>query len=149
MDELTTFEENNEIKPKPLKPELSTPLNPWIEIWLKVRQRGLYPDLTSFLFKLMHRITGILPTVDRVSRILPNSSSFCARCDGSIVEDLEHVMVHSQANGDIGHTVLSLVAHLADVNIILSIPDILTFNFEGSTDDLTLVIGEGIPFNVY
>ena len=44
MDELTTFEENNEIKPKPLKPELSTPLNPWI--------RGIYSSQFQILFLL-------------------------------------------------------------------------------------------------
>ena len=99
-----------------------------------MRQRGLDPELTSFLFKLLH---GILPTSARVNRILQNSSSFCARCDGSIVEDLEHALVYCEANGDVGHTLLALVAHFTDINVILSVTDVLTFNFESSTNDHT------------
>ena len=100
---------------------------------MKVRQRGLDPELTSFLFKLLH---GILPTAARVSRILPNSSSFCARCEDNVVEDLDHALVYCQANG-VGHTLLALVSHFTDVNAILTVTDILTLNLEGSSSDHT------------
>ena len=79
MEEITTLEENNEKITKPLRAEETFSLNLWNEIRVKVRQRGLDPELASFLFKLLH---GILPTAARVSRILPNSSSICVRCRG-------------------------------------------------------------------
>ena len=101
---------------------------------MKVRQRRLDPQLTSFIFKLLH---GILSTAARVSTILPNSSSFCARCEDNVVEDLDHALIYCQANGDVGHTLLALVTHFAEANTILSVTDILMFNFEGSTDDHT------------
>ena len=101
---------------------------------MKVRQRGLDPEMTSFLFKLLHRI---LPTAARVSRILPNSSSFCATCKDNVLEELDHTLIYCQANGDVGHTLLALVTHFAEANTIFSVTDILTFNFEGSTDDHT------------
>ena len=50
---------------------------------------------------------------------------------------MEHALVYCQGNGDVGHTLLALVAHNADANVILSVADILTFNFEGSSDDHT------------
>ena len=99
---------------------------------MKVRQRGLDPELTSFIFKLLH---GILSTAARVSTILPNSSSICARCEDNVVEDLEHALVYCQANGDVGHTLLALVSHFTDVNAILTVTDILTLNLEGSRSD--------------
>ena len=103
-----------------------------------MRQRGLDPELTSFIFKLLH---GILSTAARVSTILPNSSSFCARCEDNVVEDLDHALIYCQANGHVGHTLLALVSHFMKwetiVNAILTVTDILTLNLEGSSSDDT------------
>ena len=51
----------------------------------------LGPNLTSFLFKMLH---NILPTSDRVSRILPNQSPLCTRCtdNGENIETLQHAL---------------------------------------------------------
>ena len=36
-----------------------------------------------------------------------------------------------------GHTLLALVSHFTDVNAILTVTDVLTLNFEGSSNDHT------------
>ena len=69
-------------EPIPLKSETAPPTANWKQTWSMVRQRGLSPELTTFNFKLLHRI---LPT--------SNSYSKCNRCNLEIDESLEHALV--------------------------------------------------------
>ena len=50
----------------------------------------LGPNLTTFLFKMLQQI---LPTAERIARILPNKSLYCTRCrgNGQVTETLEHM----------------------------------------------------------
>ena len=63
----------------PFKVEIRYPLNNWEKIWKLARQKMMDPNLNSFLFKLLHEI---LPTAERVARILPNHSPACNLCTG-------------------------------------------------------------------
>ena len=60
-----------------LRAELACPANDWESAWQIERQNMLGPSLTTFLFKLLHQI---LPTAERVSRILANQYPRCTRC---------------------------------------------------------------------
>ena len=61
------------------------------------RQSMLDPNLTSFLFKMLHQI---LPTAERVARILPNQSPHCSRCNtnNQTIETLQHAMFDCEAS---------------------------------------------------
>ena len=76
---------------KPLRIEQAIPSIQWEQTWTLARQSMLGPNLTTFLFKLLHQI---LPTGERVSRILPNQSPTCTRCrdSGPAIDTLQHAM---------------------------------------------------------
>ena len=72
MEELTMREDQpGNRKLKPLRTELASPQTQWDRVWPLSRQYMLGPHICSFLFKFLHQI---LPTADRVARILPNQS---------------------------------------------------------------------------
>ena len=50
----------------PIRAETLLPMANWTKAWQLVRTKGLGSDLTSFMFKLLHRL---LPTQDRVARL--------------------------------------------------------------------------------
>ena len=65
--------------------ELLSPSTEWETCWRRARLRGLGSAATSFLWKLLHLL---LPTEQRVARILPNSSEFCKFCPTPVSADL-------------------------------------------------------------
>jgi hypothetical protein len=69
--------------------ELASPGTDWESSWrrLRARLKGLGSEATSFLWKLLHRL---IPTEQRLSRILPNSSEMCKYWPTPTVGDLEH-----------------------------------------------------------
>ena len=81
-----------------LRAELACPANAWESAWQIARQNMLGPSLTTFLFKLLHQI---LPTAERVSRILANQSPHCTRCrlNPPATETLNHAMFDCQTAG--------------------------------------------------
>ena len=80
---------------KPLRTELANPQNPWEVVWASSRQHMLGPSLCSFHFKLLHQI---LPTAERVARILPNQSQLCTRCRLEVPESLQHALFDCPGN---------------------------------------------------
>ena len=59
--------------------ELASPYTDWENTWRRARVKGLVSEATSFFWKLLHLL---LPTEERLSRILPNSTDFCKLCPG-------------------------------------------------------------------
>jgi hypothetical protein len=91
----------------PLRVGLVSPTTDWPKTCRLSRQRGLGPHLTSFLFQLLHQI---LPTGERVARILPASSPLCTRCgdeDSTVNETLIHDLFHCSANFSVTDTLLA------------------------------------------
>ena len=93
----------------PLKCEAKSPANDWENSWRLAKLRGLGPVLTSFLLKLLW---GILPTPERVARILPSTSAVCKLCDRGQGEQqhigtLEHCMFSCPGNEGTGQILLS------------------------------------------
>ena len=89
----------------PLRVELTNPANQWNRTWNMARQSKLGPSLTSFLFKLLHQI---LPTAERVCRMLPNQSPNCSRCRciSPTKENLQHAMFDCIENHEVGTVLL-------------------------------------------
>jgi hypothetical protein len=114
----------------PLRVELAHPDNQWDMTWEMARQSKLGPSLTTFLFKLLHQI---LPTAERVSRILPNHSPHCIRCRSTppAVETLQHAMFDCRESHAVGTVLLN---GLKKVIPNLTSTKILTLNFEPSED---------------
>lgn len=129
MKEVTTAAESQELIP--LKAEIATPTADWSSTWSLVRRRGLSPELSSFLFKLLH---NILPNAVRLHRILPNSSSLCSRCNGEADESLSHALIQCSANGGVGRDLLGVVSHYTGSDV--SMEDLLAFNF-ARTNEVT------------
>ena len=91
---MTEEEEDRARTLLPIRCELATPTTQWDRSWRLARQRGLSPVLSTFLFKLLHRI---LPTGERVHKIKPTSSQFCNLCGGDqlrMCETLTHSLVY-------------------------------------------------------
>ena len=62
----------------PTRVEEKLPSTPWGESYRLSRLKGLSPDHKSVLFKL---INELLPSRERVNRILPNTSPLCVLCN--------------------------------------------------------------------
>ena len=88
--------------------ELASPNTDWENSWRRARLKGLGSEATSFLFKLLHLL---LPTEQRLARILPNSSEFCKICPNQPVADLCHCLFQCVSSQEVGGWLLRLVGH--------------------------------------
>ena len=92
------------------------------------RMKTLGPILTSFMFKLLHKI---LPTAERVSRILPKNSPICTKCDGNVPETIQHALFDCHGNHQVGQVLLTgLSKYLPNLTPI----QILTLNLDTDED---------------
>ena len=86
--------------------ELASPSTEWEVSWKRARMKGMGSDATSFLWKLLHRL---LPTEERVARILPNSSANCRQCPNPTQATLEHCFFDCVCSGVVGQSLLGAV----------------------------------------
>ena len=87
--------------------ELASPLTEWTTSWRRARLKGLGSAATSFLWKVLHQL---LPTEERLARILPNTSSTCKFCPNPPTADLEHCLFQCVNTRKVGNWLLSLVS---------------------------------------
>ena len=133
VEEVTMIEKedssNEPLTLIPLKAELTTPSNQqWEQTWKMARMKMLGPILTSFMFKLLHKI---LPTAERVSRILPKNSPICTKCDGNVPETIQHAVFDCHGNHQVGQVLLTgLSKYLPNLTPI----QILTLNLDTDED---------------
>ena len=88
--------------------ELASPTINWELCWGRIRLKGLGSEATSFLWKLLHRL---LPTEERVARIIQNSSPNCRQCPTAPIADLEHAFFHCVSTQQVGRCLLSTLRH--------------------------------------
>ena len=113
----------------PCKAELAQPSNDWQKTWYLATMRGLGPEHTSFLWKLLHLL---LPIKERLHRLSPATSPTCSLCSNSSYEDMDHAFLtcdHNQGAGDALVQVLS--HHLPSI----SMEKILILEFEELSED--------------
>ena len=90
---------------KPCRAEILSPNTDWALSWKISCLKGFGSDLTSFNFKLLHRL---LVTKERLHHLTPAGSPLCSFCS-NINEDLEHALITCDYNHDVGNKLLSTV----------------------------------------
>ena len=91
--------------------ELAIPRTDWENCWRLARLPGLGPELSTFLFKLLHQI---LPTQERISRTNPATGPRCKQpnCSDTRIEDLPHALVHCSGNNGVGWKIVDIARTL-------------------------------------
>ena len=105
--QITMFEPDN--SPREYirsRAELASPDTDWEVSWRRARLKGLGTEATSFLWKLLHRL---LPTEERLARILPNASNHCKICPTPTDADLPHCLLQCVSTIEVGTLLLSMV----------------------------------------
>ena len=111
-------------------------LNPnvdWERTWKRARLKGLSSDQSTFLWRLLHQL---LPTLNRVHRMTPNTSPNCKHCLEGVPEDILHAFFNCTYNSQLSQSLLNTLSHYQP-NINPS--NILTLSFE-TDEDLELPI---------
>ena len=88
--------------------ELASPNTDWDTCWKRARLKGLGSEATSFLWKLLH---CLLPSEQRLAKILPNSSDLCKWCPNPIPADLSHYLFQCSSTREVGEWLLNIVRH--------------------------------------
>ena len=88
--------------------EAAAPDNDWELTWKRARLRGLGAQAYSFLWKLLH---NILPTEERLLRILPNTAAQCKYCPFPARADLTHCLFQCNNTKEVGSWLLSILKH--------------------------------------
>ena len=86
------------------KPEIENPDTDWPVSWSLCRQKGVPPDLASFLWKLL---LNILPTQERLPRMKISVIADCKHCPAP--GTLQHELIDCDFNVGVGHKLLSSV----------------------------------------
>ena len=95
---------------KSSRAELAWPDNDWDHTWKLARLRGLGPEITTFVWRLLH---NILPTQERTSRIANKgsgtTSSICKLCQDQLEEDQLHAFFHCKNNSNASRALLNSI----------------------------------------
>ena len=88
------------------KVEAASPGTDWEKTWRLARLKGLGPEHTSFLFKLLQKI---LPTQERLHRTNNDVNAQCKATGCTEIDDLDHNLVLCPANENVGRNLLELL----------------------------------------
>ena len=117
----------------PSKPELLSPATDWVLSWSMCRQKGLSPDLSSFLWKLLH---NLLCSQQRLHRRGVSPSPICKLCNTE-EGTLQHELIGCHHNANIGQELLtSLKNHIPS----LTEESLLRLEFVNLDPDLHLPV---------
>ena len=97
--------ENQSRQVIPCRAELVSQATDWDLTWRRSRLKGLGPEISSFLFKILHQL---LTTQERLARTNPAVSPVCKApgCTREVGEDLVHAFVTCSGNMGVGMAVL-------------------------------------------
>ena len=116
----------------PSKPELPSPATDWVLSWSMCRQKGLSPDLSSFLWKLLH---NLLCSQQRLHRMGVSPSPICKLCNTE-EGTLQHELIGCHHNANIGQELLtSLKNHIPSLT-----EELLRLEFVNLNADLHLPV---------
>ena len=74
----------------PLSIEMKYPNRPWESIWPLIALRGLESSDSSFLFRLIH---NLLPSQERVSKVVKQTNPQCSLCNMNVIGDQMHELI--------------------------------------------------------
>ena len=92
--------------PVPCKVELNSQYSDWNLIWTNCHLPSFTSKMTSFSFKLVH---DLIPSEERISRIIPNNSSVCKHCSDNSIADTLHVFFLCSLSQELGDWLLRVV----------------------------------------
>lgn len=98
--EITMTESSEYVKSKS---ELKSSDTDWELTWQRSRLKGLGSEATTFLWRLLH---CILPTEQRLARILPNTSPNCKYCPDPNIATLQHCLFECILTREVGQQLL-------------------------------------------
>ena len=100
--------ENSRMEYIKSRAEIASPRTDWETSWGRPRLKGLSSEAMSFLWKLLH---NILPTEERLSRILANSAAQCKLCPVPVIADQAHCLFQFPSTRQVGSWLLAMVRH--------------------------------------
>ena len=114
----------------PSRVELANPDTNWQQIWYFARLKGLGPDHTSFLWKLVHQL---LPIKERLHRLSSTTSSLCTLCNENKSEDLTHAFYTCNFNQGAGQELSRVLKqHLPNITM----ENIMQLVFEDLSEEM-------------
>ena len=115
----------------PCKAELASPTTDWQFSWYLARLKGLGPDHTSFIWKLLHLL---LPVKERLHRLSPNTPPHCSFCNQlMLIEDIPHAFFNCTHNMGAGH---NLLAVLRDIMPDITMEKIMRLEFSDLEENM-------------
>ena len=90
----------------PCKAEILNPSSDWELSWHLVRLKGLGPDHSSFLWKLVHQL---LPVKARLHRLSPSTLPLCTLCKNNLNEDMIHSFFSCTFNQAAGQALADVI----------------------------------------
>ena len=102
---MVKIDDEGRMKAKPCKVEEKEPELNWQLSFHLSRMKGLSPQVKSFNFKLLHQL---LPCRERLSLLIPTTSSTCSLCTAQQTESLLHSFFECDRNRDAGQYLLQL-----------------------------------------
>ena len=116
----------------PCRSETASPTTDWEASWANCRQPGMSPELTSFLWRMIH---NLLSTQERLSRMGAVLTAQC-KMQGCVQDgSLQHELLHCSKNYGIGNL---LVNCLQTIVSDIQPAAILRLEFRDLGEDLTL-----------
>ena len=116
-------------KYKPCRAETYSPTTDWSLCWRLYRLKGLGSEITSFNFKLLHRL---LVTKERYHVLTPAVSPLCPLCSLEN-EDLQHAFITCNFNHNVGNKLLDSVKNILPE---ISAPALLRSELSNLSEDL-------------
>ena len=114
----------------PCKAELVNPSTDWKTSWHLARLRGLGPDHTTFLWKVLHLL---LPVKERLHRISINTPPYCQLCNQNEIETMSHTFITCTFNMGAGQ---ALVDALRNTMPNINMEKILHLEFYELDEDM-------------
>ena len=125
---------DNTMEYLPCKAELANPTTDWKQSWRLARLKGLGPDHTAFLWKLLHLL---LPVKERVHRISPNTLPSCQLCNQNQNENMSHAFLTCTFNMGAGQ---ALVEILKDPMPNITMDKILRLEFQDIEEEMEFTL---------
>jgi hypothetical protein len=104
VEDNVTMSEDVQNRPRNYIP---SPANDWELSWQLARLPGLGPEITTFLWRLLHKI---LPTQDRLFRMSKSRNALCQLCQEDANENLQHAFFESQFSHNVSQLLLQYLS---------------------------------------
>ena len=116
----------------PCRVERASPTTDWSRCWAACRQKGVPPDLASFLWLMMH---DLLSTQAKLHRMGSTQSAVCKMPGCAQEGTLQHELINCSKNDEMGTKLVSCLQHYVPG---LQPADVLRLDHGDIPEDLSL-----------